>query len=288
MNDFRIEHDGLGELEVPVDAYWGVQTQRAVENYQITGFTIASFPALIEALAQIKKAAAWTNERLGLLDKDRAQSIIKACDDLIAGKLHNQFVVDIIQGGAGTSTNMNANEVICNRALEYMNCAKGDYTTLHPNTHVNMSQSTNDVYPTALRVAMIIKLRGLREAMEYAKIAFEQKAEEFKDIIKMGRTQLQDAVPMTLGQEFKAYAILIGEDIRRLGEVETLIDEINLVGTAIGTGLNAHPEYTDMVIGKLCELTGLELVKAENLVEATQDAGVYEQVSGIRKRGENQ
>ncbi|BBF88022.1 aspartate ammonia-lyase [Aquitalea magnusonii] len=280
----RIEHDLLGDRAVPAAAYWGVHTLRAVENFPITGQTIASYGDLIVALAQIKKAAALANRDLGLLDARRAQAIVDACEELVDGKLHEQFVVDVIQGGAGTSTNMNANEVIANRALEILGHAKGEYDKLHPNEHVNMSQSTNDVYPTALRLATYWGVLRLQRTMFVLREAFAAKAEEFKHILKMGRTQLQDAVPMTLGQEFQTYAVMLGEDEQRLSEARALMLEINLGATAIGTGITAHPDYARLVCLHLSELTGLKLMTAPNLVEATQDCGAFVQLSGVLKR----
>jgi aspartate ammonia-lyase len=280
----RLEHDLLGERVVPADRYYGIQTLRATENFDISGITIRHYPRLIKSLSYIKKAAAMTNKQLGLLDAKTADAICRACDDILNGLLHDEFVVDVIQGGAGTSTNMNANEVIANRALELMGYEKGRYDILHPLNHVNMSQSTNDVYPTALRMTLSEKLDGLMKEMNYLRNAFSRKADEFADVIKMGRTQLQDAVPMTLGQEFGAWAIMITEDIQRVSEAQSLIREINMGATAIGTGLNAHPDYARLVTEKLGELTGIPVVGAENLVEATQDAGAYVQLSGVLKR----
>jgi aspartate ammonia-lyase len=239
---------------------------------------------LIRALAFIKKAAAQTNHELGLLETEPMQGIVGACDEILAGKHLQHFVVDAIQGGAGTSTNMNANEVIANRGLEIVGRCKGEYACIHPNTHVNMSQSTNDVYPTAIRIALIFKIRDLMKSMKYLKTAFNAKAEVFSEIIKMGRTQLQDAVPMTLGQEFASYATMIGEDIHRLDEAQSLVREVNLGGTAIGTGLNAHPAYARKAVERLTVMTGLPLIVAPNLVEATQDTGAYVQLSGVLKR----
>ena len=284
MNTTRIEHDLLGEREVPAHRYFGIQTLRAVENFDITGITIAHYPRLIRSLAYIKKAAALTNQELRLLDPTVTDAICRACDDLLNGSLHDEFVVDVIQGGAGTSTNMNANEVIANRALELLGYEKGRYDIIHPLNHVNMSQSTNDVYPTSLRLTLSEKMDGLMKEMAYMRDAFARKADEFGDVIKMGRTQLQDAVPMTLGQEFGAWAIMITEDIQRVSEAQSLIREINMGATAIGTGLNSHPDYARLVTEKLRELTGIPVVGAENLVEATQDAGAYVQLSGVLKR----
>jgi len=280
----RIEHDLLGDREVPAAAYYGVHTLRACENFPITGITIAAYPDLIRALAQIKKAAAEANRQLGLLDARRCDAIVAACREVIDGRWHDQFVVDVIQGGAGTSTNMNANEVIANRALELLGYARGEYAHLHPNEHVNMSQSTNDVYPTALKLATYVGIFRLVDAMAYLRKAFERKADEFADVLKMGRTQLQDAVPMTLGQEFSTYAVMLGEDEERLKEAALLIREINLGATAIGTGINAHPEYAPLVCRRLAEISGVPVVTSPNLIEATQDCGSFVQLSGVLKR----
>src|SRR3982075_2144622 len=280
----RREHDLLGDRDVPADAYYGVHTLRAVENFPISGTPISIYPDLIAALASIKLAAARSNRELGLLDATRADAIVAAAEEIAAGRLHEQFVVDVIQGGAGTSTNMNANEVIANRALELLGRAKGDYRFLHPNEHVNMSQSTNDVYPTALKLAAWSGIMRLVDAMAVLGLAFEKKSDEFKDIVKMGRTQLQDAVPMTLGQEFSTYAVMLGEDEERLREAAQLIREINLGATAIGTGINAPPGYPSLACARLAEITGIALVVSANLVEATQDAGAFVQLSGVLKR----
>jgi aspartate ammonia-lyase len=280
----RLEHDFLGDKDIPFDAYWGVHTGRAVDNFPISGQTVAQMPELVRALAFVKKAAALTNAELAVITKSQCKAIVMACDDLIAGLLHEQFVVDVIQGGAGTSTNMNANEVIANRALEHLGFEKGRYDVLHPNDHVNASQSTNDVYPTALRVAAWFGIEGLLNAMVDLRGAFEAKAEEFKSVLKIGRTQLQDAVPMTLGQEFLTYAIMIGEDEQRLREARMLVNEVNLGATAIGTGINAPAGYSEMVIPLLAKVSGVPVVKAANLVEATQDTGSFVQLSGVLKR----
>jgi aspartate ammonia-lyase len=280
----RYEHDLLGDLAVPENVYYGVHTVRAMENFPITGNPISIYPDLIYALASVKEAAALTNHELGLLDEARTDAIVKACEEIRSGKLLDQFVVDVIQGGAGTSTNMNANEVIANRALEYLGHARGQYQYLHPLEHVNMSQSTNDVYPTAVKVALSIAIRRLVEAMNELRRAFQAKAGEFASVLKMGRTQLQDAVPMTLGQELSTYAVMVGEDEERLREATLLIQEINLGATAIGTGINTHPQYASRVCHHLAELTGIPLVTAANLVEATQDAGAFVQLSGVLKR----
>ena len=284
MTEMRIEHDSLGEVAVPKDAYYGVQTRRALDNFHISGIPMSHYPRMINALAYVKMAAAEANASLGLLDEDKSRAICRACGDILDGRLHDQFVVDVVQGGAGTSANMNANEVVCNRALELLGHAKGEYEHLHPLNHVNMSQSTNDVYPSALNIALILDIRELVDAMAYLRKAFRRKGEEFADVIKMGRTQLQDAVPMTLGQEFSAWAVTIGEDIQRLDEAQALVHEINMGATAIGTGLNSHPDYARTVTEKLVQLTTLQLVSSPDLVEATQDTGAYVQLSGVLKR----
>ncbi|MGZ8263905.1 MAG: aspartate ammonia-lyase [Burkholderiales bacterium] len=281
---FRREHDLLGERSVPVNAYYGVHTVRALENFAITGTPISVYPDLVVALACIKEAAALANNELGLLDDDKTRAITQACVDIRNGALLEEFVVDVIQGGAGTSTNMNANEVIANRGLELMGHGKGEYQHLHPVEHVNMSQSTNDVYPTAIKVALHFGIRRLVAAMAELRAAFEAKAAEFAAVLKIGRTQLQDAVPMTLGQEFSTYAVMLSEDEQRLQEASLLIHEINLGATAIGTGINAHPRYGELVCRRLTEITGVDLIVASNLVEATQDAGSFVQLSGVMKR----
>jgi aspartate ammonia-lyase len=280
----RREHDLLGDRDVPAGAYYGVHTLRAIENFPISGTPISIYPDLIAALASIKLAAARSNQKLGLLDDTRADAIVAAAEEIRAGKLHDEFVVDVIQGGAGTSTNMNANEVIANRALELMGHDKGEYRFLHPNEHVNMSQSTNDVYPTALKLAAYAGIMRLVDAMAVLRQAFELKSEEFKDIVKMGRTQLQDAVPMTLGQEFSTYAVMLGEDEQRLKEAVLLVCEINMGATAIGTGINSHPDYAGLVCQHLRNVTGIPVITAANLVEATQDCGAFVQLSGVLKR----
>jgi aspartate ammonia-lyase len=280
----RTEHDLIGFREVPADAYWGVHTLRALENFPITGIPIGSSPHLVEALAAVKQAAAAANHDLGLLDDERHAAIRQACEEIRAGGLTEEFVVDVIQGGAGTSSNMNANEVIANRALEILGHPKGDYHVLHPNEHVNLSQSTNDVYPTAVKVAIILEAQALLAAMEVLEVSFAAKAEQFRDVLKMGRTQLQDAVPMTLGQEFRTYSLMIGEDRARLGEALLLLHEINLGATAIGTMLNAPDGYVESACSHLADLTGLPLESAVDLIEATQDCGAFVQLSGTLKR----
>src|SRR5688572_18116402 len=280
----RIEHDLLGDRAVPAAAYYGVHTLRALENFAITGTPISIYPDLVMALACVKQAAAIANSELGLLDERRAHAIRLACEEVRQGKLFEEFVVDVIQGGAGTSTNMNANEVICNRALELLGHARGEYQHLHPLDHVNLSQSTNDVYPTAVKLALHFGIQRLLRSMVFLRNSFEAKAAEFGDVLKVGRTQLQDAVPMTLGQEFSTYAVMLGEDEQRLSEAAALIREINLGATAIGTGINAHPDYAALVTRRLAEVSGIDFVSSPNLVEATQDAGSFVQLSGVLKR----
>jgi aspartate ammonia-lyase len=280
----RTEHDLLGERELSVDLYYGVQTLRATENFFITGIPIGQYPYLVNALAAIKEATALANAELGLLTEEVADAIVQACREIRDGKLHEQFVVDVVQGGAGTSTNMNANEVVANRALELLGRRKGDYDVVHPNNHVNLSQSTNDVYPTALKIAANWAIDDLVRALGELRDAFLAKGKEFRDVLKMGRTQLQDAVPMTLGQEFTAFGVTIGEDMDRLREAAALIRETNMGATAIGTGINTDPRYAGLVCEKLRQVTGLELVTAPDLIEATADTGAFVQLSGILKR----
>ncbi len=280
----RVEHDLIGDREVPAAAYYGVHTLRACENFPITGTSISIYPDLVAALACVKQAAALANRDLGLIDDARADAIVRACEEIRHGVFLQEFVVDVIQGGAGTSTNMNANEVIANRALELLGAQKGDYARLHPLDHVNLSQSTNDVYPTAVKLALQFGIRRLLREMALLRREFELKAAEFSDVLKIGRTQLQDAVPMTLGQEFSTYAVMLQEDESRLGEAVSLAREINLGATAIGTGINAHPEYAERVTRILSEIASVELVVSPNLIEATQDAGAFVQLSGVLKR----
>jgi aspartate ammonia-lyase len=284
MSAMRLEHDLLGDYEVPADAYWGVHTARAVDNFPISGVPIGHYRSLIRALAIVKQASAKANFALGELDEKITDAISKACEEVAEGKFDNEFVVDAIQGGAGTSTNMNANEVIANRAIEHLGGSKGEYSIVHPLNHVNKSQSTNDVYPTALKLALIIEIGELLKAMTHLQDAYQAKADEFRDVIKMGRTQLQDAVPMTLGQEFASFSRMTMEDIQRLREVVPLLREINLGGTAIGTGLNAPIGYPQKACSILSELSGFDFEVAEDMVEATQDAGVFVLVSGVLKR----
>lgn len=284
MSATRLEHDLLGDYQVPVNAYWGVHTARAVDNFPISGVPIGHYRSLIRALAIVKQAAAQANFELGEISAEINEAISKACQEVADGKFDSEFVVDAIQGGAGTSTNMNANEVIANRAIEILGGSKGDYDIVHPLNDVNKSQSTNDVYPTALKLALILEINELLKAMTHLQGAFQGKADEFKDVIKMGRTQMQDAVPMTLGQEFATFSRMTMEDIQRLQETVPLLREINLGGTAIGTGLNAPVGYAQKACLILSKLSGFDFMVAEDMVEATQDAGVFVMVSGVLKR----
>lgn len=284
MENFRNETDLLGTLQVPIDAYYGVQTQRAINNFKISGQHLSSYPHFIAALGMVKKAAAKTNYELGLLDQDLYHKIAETCDELIAGQLHDQFPIDMIQGGAGTSVNMNANEVIANRVLEKMGRAKGDYQYCSPNDHVNLSQSTNDAYPTSIKLALLHMNQELVARLEHIIAAFREKGKEFSKIIKMGRTQLQDAVPMTLGQEFEAFAANLEEDISKLNANANLFVEINMGATAIGTGLNAPVGYADLCAKNLAHISGFPIVSAPDLVEATPDTGSYVIYSSAMKR----
>ena len=283
LSDVRREHDSLGERDVPNHAYYGVQTVRAIENFRFSGIRLSHYEQFVRALACVKKAAALANAELGALDGKIAQAIAKACDDLLAGKLHDQFVVDMIQGGAGTSTNMNANEVIANRALELLEHAKGEYQFCHPNDHVNCSQSTNDAYPTAIKLGVWFTLRDTLSGLRELKTALEAKASEFADVLKMGRTENQDAVPMTLGQEFSAYAVMIADGIRHLERAGNELLETNMGATAIGTGLNSPAGYAPLCTRKLAEISGAPVRLAANLVEATQDSGEFSLMSGAMK-----
>ncbi|MDO4777838.1 MAG: aspartate ammonia-lyase [Cardiobacteriaceae bacterium] len=276
----RQEHDLLGYRDVPADAYYGIQTLRAYENFQITGVRLKQFSTFINAFAYVKKAAALANLECGVLEKPVADAICAACDDLLAGQLHDEFIVDMIQGGAGTSTNMNANEVIANRALEKMGHQKGEYQHVHPNNHVNQSQSTNDAYPTALHVALDGYIERLLCSMEILHASFARKAQQFGDKLKMGRTHLQDAVPMTAGQEFNAFATMIAKEMDRIREAQEKLYEINMGATAIGTGLNAPAGYSHACARILAELTGKPYYIAEDLIQATQDTSAYVHLSG--------
>lgn len=280
----RTEHDLLGYREVPYEYYYGIQTLRALENFSISGVQLNFHPVIGEALAMVKLAAAKANNELGILSDELSNAIVEACQEIINGKHAYHFVVDMIQGGAGTSTNMNANEVIANRALEILGHQRGEYTYCHPNNHVNLSQSTNDAYPTAIKIALIMSNNKLVEVLEELIESFKAKAKEFGHVIKMGRTQLQDAVPMTLGQEFEAYSVLLEEEIARLKQNAQLFLEVNMGGTAIGTGINADPRYSGVVIQHLRDVTGMPMVLATNLVEATQDTGAFIMYSSAVKR----
>lgn len=281
---FRVESDLLGELQVPAEAYYGVQTQRAINNYKISGKHMCDYPEYVKAIAYVKLAAAEANHELGQLPDDVADAICRACREIIDGKFHENFVTDMVQGGAGTSVNMNANEVIANRALELMGYEKGDYQHCWPNDHCNCGQSTNDVYPTTIRLTFIEMNKQLVAALEHLVASFRKKGEEFKNNIKMGRTQLQDAVPMTSGQEFTAFANTLEEEIGNLNRNVELMLEINMGATAIGTGLNAVPGYAELCTKKLAELTGENFTLGKDLVEATPDTGDYVSYSGALKR----
>ncbi len=280
----RKEKDLLGEREVPYEALYGIQTLRALENFPITGIPIREMPELIDGLAAVKEAAAHANFELGLLPKAIYEPIVKAAREIRAGRHHEQFLVDVIQGGAGTSTNMNANEVIANRALELTDHERGEYAFISPNSHVNLSQSTNDVYPTAVKLALASSINQFQRELGLLADAFLEKGVEFAPFVKMGRTQMQDAVPMTLGQEFSAYGNTLHEDVDRLSEARALIREINLGATAIGTGITASPAYTESACRHLSGITGIALITAPDLVEATSDTGAFVQLSGVLKR----
>lgn len=280
----RIENDLLGDSNVPMDAYFGVQTQRAIENFHISGVKLSQFPEFIKGLAYVKWAAAETNFALGLLEEKLKNAIVQAAKEVISGQFNDQFPIDMIQGGAGTSTNMNINEVLANRALEIMGYQKGEYQYCSPNDHVNLSQSTNDAYPTSIHLAAINLNIKLIEHLKKLIQSFRRKGVEFKHVLKMGRTQLQDAVPMTMGQEFEAYAATLEEEIERLNQNSALFLEINMGATAIGTGLNAAPGYAKLCASTLAQITGLPFVSAPNLIEATPDTGSYVIYSSALKR----
>ncbi|MDP3847706.1 MAG: aspartate ammonia-lyase [Pseudomonas sp.] len=281
----RIEKDLLGSLEVPSEAYYGIQTLRAVQNFRLSGVPLAHYPKLVIALAMVKQAAADANRELGHLSAAKHTAISTACARIIQGEFHEQFVVDMIQGGAGTSTNMNANEVIANIALEAMGFEKGEYQHLHPNNDVNMAQSTNDAYPTAIRVGLLLGHETLLTALDKLIQSFTTKSLEFSHVLKMGRTQLQDAVPMTLGQEFRAFATTLGEDLQHLKRLAPLLlTEVNLGGTAIGTGINADPGYQHLAVARLAIISGHPVVAAADLIEATSDMGAFVLFSGMLKR----
>ena len=280
----RSERDSLGELEVPADAYWGIHTARALVNFPITRRAISNYPDLIRGIARVKQAAARANKDIGALSAEKADVIDRVCEELWAGQLHDQFVLGAVQGGAGTSTNMCANEVIANRGLELMGHAKGEYEYLHPIDDVNRSQSTNDVYPTAIKLGMVLGVQRLFDEHRLLAQAFADKSQEFQSVLKVGRTQLQDAVPMTLGQEFGGFATTLREDHDRIRETIPFLCEINLGATAIGTGITADPRYPEAVRVHLAELTGLDMRTAPDLIEATSDAGVFMTLSGTLKR----
>lgn len=279
--DTRIEADFLGEKEINNDAYYGVQSLRALENFPITGYRLNT--DLIRALGMVKKAAAIGNHANGVLDEERKNAIVQASEEIIDGQWHSHFIVDPIQGGAGTSTNMNANEVIANRALDILGREKGDYDYVSPNNHVNMSQSTNDAFPTSLHIAFLLRAESLLETMNTMKQAFEAKATEFDHVIKMGRTHLQDAVPIRLGQEFSAYAKVLSRDIRRVSNALENLYEINIGATAVGTGLNADQKYIDTVVEELRNITGYPFKSVENLVDGTQNTDAYTEISAALK-----
>lgn len=278
---FRLENDSIGEKQVPKEAYYGVQTLRAVENFKITGYSI--HPEFIKALAKIKKAAAIINMKVGLLDLKLGNAIVKACDEILQGKLHDQFITDPIQGGAGTSMNMNANEVIANRAIEILGKEKGNYNVIHPNDHVNMGQSTNDVIPTAGKMTTIVLLNKAIEKLEELFKVLKEKSEEFDDVIKMGRTQLQDAVPIRLGQEFGAYSSVVKRDIARIKRTVEDLRIVNLGATAIGTGINADEDYVKNIVPVLSKVAEMELVQAEDLIDGTQNTDGFAAVSSALK-----
>ncbi|AMV18324.1 aspartate ammonia-lyase [Planctomyces sp. SH-PL14] len=284
VTSYRTEHDSLGEREIPNNVYYGVQTVRALENFAISGVPLRTFAHFVNGLACVKKAAAQANAELRCIPRESADAIVKACDEILAGRLHSHFVVDMMQGGAGTSTNMNANEVIANRALEILGHSKGEYRHLHPNDHVNCSQSTNDAYPTAIKLAVIYSLKDTLAAMDELRIQLQGKEREFAHVLKMGRTENQDAVPMTLGQEFGAYAVMVQSAMAALGRSADELHEINMGATAIGTGICSPPGYADLVTKRLVETSGLPLRKALNLVEATQDSGAFAQMAATMKR----
>jgi len=283
VSSVRAEHDSIGEREVPDHAYYGVQTIRGMENFPISGIRMHHFEHFIRGFAFVKKAAALANKELGVLDAARADAIVQACEEISAGKLHDQFAIDMFQGGAGTSTNMNANEVVANRALEILGHRKGQYEHLHPNDHVNCSQSTNDAYPTAIKLGVLLTLRDTLSALRELQKALKGKADEFSDVLKMGRTENQDAVPMTLGQEFGAYSIMIGDGIRHMTRAGEEFHAINMGATAIGTGLNSPPGYAALCTKQLGEVSGLPLTLADDLVEATQDSGEFALMSSAMK-----
>ena len=282
--EMRQERDSLGSMPIPADAYWGIHTARALENFPITRRALSNHPNLVIALAMVKQAAARANREIGVLDPVKAEIIDEVCQEIIDGRLHEQFVLGVLQGGAGTSTNMSANEIIANRGLELMGRAKGEYEHLHPIDDVNRSQSTNDVYPTAIKLAMVFSTRSLLIEHALLSDAFAAKAQEFAHVLKVGRTQLQDAVPMTLGQEFRGFATTLREDHDRLSETIPWLNEINMGATAIGTGITADPRYAEAVRRHLSDVSGYTMITAPDLIEATSDAGIFMTLSGTLKR----
>lgn len=281
MEKFRIEHDSIGEKEVPIDAYYGVQSLRAQENFKISGKKV--HPEFIKAIVEVKKAAAIANGAANVIDKKIANAMSQACDEILSGKLLKHFIVDAIQGGAGTSLNMNANEVISNRAIEILGGEKGDYSIVHPNDHANCGQSTNDVFPSAGKIATIRMLRRAVQKLEKLRDALLKKSREFKDVIKMGRTEMQDAVPISFGQSFKAYAAALSRDISRFEKASAELSVLNMGGTAIGTKITASSRYVKNILPTLCEITGLQLTQADDLIDATQNLDGFVYVSGIVK-----
>ncbi len=277
----RVEHDSIGDKSVPANAYYGVQTLRAVENFHITGLAI--HPQMINSLILIKKAAAITNNEIGILKPEICDAIVKACDEILAGKYRKHFVVDPIQGGAGTSLNMNANEVIANRAIEILGGKKGDYSIVHPNDHVNLSQSTNDVIPTAGKMTTLRLLMNLVLQLKCLQLALSQKSKEFDNVVKMGRTQMQDAVPVRLGQEFKSYEDTVSRNINRLDKITNEMRFLNMGGTAIGTGVNADPAYLNKIVGNINKVSGMDFVQADDLIDSTQNLDPFVIVSGTVK-----
>ena len=280
----RLEWDALGSRRVGIDAYHGIQTDRALQNFRVSGRTIAEMPDLIKALAMVKKAAALMNGASGDIDAEKAGAIAQACDEIISGLWRDSFLIDPVQGGAGTSTNMNANEVVANRALEILGRGKGDYEFLHPMNHVNRSQSTNDSYATAVRISLFFANQRLVNGLQQLQASFDRQARRFSDTHKLGRTQLQDAVPMTVGAELEAYAVTIAEDIEQAKRIGNLFLEVNLGGTAIGSGLGASPSYANGIIQKLSEVSGLQLRRSRSLYEASWDMGAFVLYSGMIKR----
>ena len=279
--DYRVEKDSIGVKDIPEEVYYGVQTLRAAENFHITGLNM--HPEIINSLAYIKKASAITNCEVGILEKKKAQAIVQACDEIIEGKFHDDFIVDPIQGGAGTSLNMNANEVIANRAIEILGGKKGDYTIVNPNDDVNCGQSTNDVIPTAGKMTSLHLLQNLKKQLLRLYDALNEKAKEFDHVIKMGRTQMQDAVPIRLGQEFKAYSVAIMRDIHRMDKAMDEMRTLNMGGTAIGTGINADENYLRRIVPNLSEISGMEFIQAFDLIDATQNLDSFVAVSGAVK-----